>query len=37
LTTTSVSVICHVCGRVQNAAVDSESNKSICISCNMEI
>jgi hypothetical protein len=37
LTITSVTLICHICRRVQIASIDSESNRSICISCNMDL
>jgi formylmethanofuran dehydrogenase subunit E len=37
LTTTSISIICPVCGMFQTVTANQESGKSICIGCNMDI
>jgi hypothetical protein len=37
LTTTSISVICPVCGMFQTVTANQESGKSICAGCNMDI
>jgi hypothetical protein len=37
LTTTSISVICPVCGMFQTVTANQESGKSICVGCNMDI